>query len=160
MKLTVAFTALLVVATSNALAQAERNRDRQMAEAFYAKADRLFSSGNLAAWYDIFSPDVYFADTQGKRMDLSQFKQMIASMGWKYVQVTTTVRNVQLQNQEMAVWVERKMNYRVHLNSSWVPMTQTARYAETLVQSGAGWKITSCQQLVTDEPWTFKTGGG
>ncbi|MBC8063821.1 MAG: hypothetical protein H7Y17_03260, partial [Chlorobia bacterium] len=69
------------------------------------------------------------------------------------------VKNVQFQDQEVVVWIQHEMVWKEKSGNGWVSKKSTTRWAENLKQTPQGWKIKSSQQLMTNEPWTFKTNG-
>jgi hypothetical protein len=158
-----AFLSILTIlaVASIACAQEERPGARKEIEAFYAKGDAMVSSGHMAQYVTLFSPNFYFVDSDGRRQEFPTFRAnlMSAARVWKELKLKTTVKNVQLQDGEITVWVEEMLSHKELRNGKWVPMTQTTRYADGLGRVGNGWRFVSSQQLFTNEPWSFKTNG-
>jgi len=151
---------LLALAAISA-AQPEQGNVRQQAEAFFSKIDAGINSGKTATLFQMFEKDYYNVDLEGRRMDLAGFKKAI--MAWEKatrdMKSKTVVKNVQLQNQEAVVWTEQTMWWKAMRNGRWVQMKETSRWAEQLRWTDGGWKFSSSQQLMTNEPWSFKTNG-
>jgi hypothetical protein len=145
-----------------AVSQGERPNLRKDLENYFAKVDTYIEKGNMPAFWALFHPGYYTVDTQGKRMELPAYKQMINGMakGSKVVDSHIRVKNVQLQDQEAVAWIQHEMTWKEMENGRWVAKKSTTRWAENLVSSGSSWKFRSSQQLITNEPWTFKTNGG
>lgn len=155
---------MLVLSSVVALAQGEKPGLRKEMEAYYAKMDTTVEKGSLNSFFALFHPNYYVSDLDGKRMNLAQFKQMITGMAtspdMKLVSHKSNIKNVQLQDQEVVVWLENTMSWKEKSGNGWVVKKLTTRWAENLVASGSSYKIKSSQQLMTNEPWSFKTNGG
>lgn len=145
-----------------AVSQGERPNLRKELETWFGKVDTYIEKGNMTAFWSLFHPGYYTVDTQGKRMELPAYKQMINGMaqGSKVVDSNIRVKNVQLQDQEAVAWIQHELTWKENVNGKWLAKKSTTRWAENLVSSGGGWKFRSSQQLITNEPWTFKTNGG
>jgi hypothetical protein len=143
-------------------AQPERSDARQQAERHYAQMDAAINSGNMKAFLGMFLPSFYVTSKQGVRMDFRQFKEMVSSMqgSTRDVRSRTRVHNVQLQEQEVVVWIQQEMSWKTKQGRGWATQKSTSRWAETLVWSNGQWKFASSQELFVDEPWSFKTTGG
>lgn len=148
---------LACVAFANA--QDEMANARKMATSFFAQADMAINKGNTKAFYGMFAPGYYNVDTQGKQMSWSQFKSSISMFmkQAKDIHSTTEIKNVQLMSDEEVVWTEQVITYSVKSNGRWVKMKETSRWAENLKMVDGKWKFASSQQLMTNEPWSFKT---
>lgn len=144
-----------------AAAQGEKPGLRKEMEAYYAKVDTLIETGNMKGFWALFAPGYYMVDTDGKRMDMAGYKAMVNGMGasMKIVDSTIRVKNVQFQDKELVVWVQQEMTWKQQFEGRWKTMKSTTRWAENLVMVGGSWKFKSSQQLMTNEPWTFKTNG-
>jgi hypothetical protein len=142
-----------------ASAQEERASDRKMAEDLYAKCDAEIRSGNISAFLTHFSPGFYYVDANGKRTDFAQFKAELVGMvkAMKGMKEETRIKNVQLQNDELVVWVEMTFTYKVKHGTKWVTEAHKARSADSLARKNGSWVFTSSQELMTNEPWSFKT---
>ncbi len=152
---------MLVGGTLVASAQPESDTARIQAEAIYARADAAINRGNFNAFFGMFAPDFHMVDLQGKKSNFGQFKSMLMQQvkSMRDIHVRTRVWNVQLQTQEMSVWVQEELSWRQMSNGRMVPMNYTSRYCDTLRNDGGKWLFTYSQSLPTNEPWTFKTGG-
>lgn len=153
---------VLMLASVVAFAQGEKPGLRKEMEAYYAKMDSIVMNGKLSTFFGLFHPNYYVSDLDGKRMNLAEFKQMIGGMAssMKIVSHKSTIKNVQLQDQEAVVWLQNEMVWKEPSGSKWVTKKVTTRWAENLVPSNGSWKLKSSQQLMTNEPWSFKTNGG
>jgi hypothetical protein len=150
---------LLSALAAFAAAQPEDVSLRKEMEGFYAKTERLIESNSPQAW-SLFHPGYVMVDTQGKRSNLGQFKQMVQSMmsTSKMVNMQFNVKHVRRGINEAYVWLEEVAIFKQKVNGKWEEMKMTNRWAETLVKSGNSWKFMYSQQLPTDEPWPFKVG--
>jgi hypothetical protein len=150
---------VLLAITAGAAAQNERPSARKEAEDMFHKMDWAVNSGHMAAYWSMFAPDYYTVDTEGHRMTLSQMKGMVAGYmkTGRHPHSVTTVKNVQLMDKEEVVWIEQKFSWEQNMNGHWMPMVQTTRWAENLKTVDGAWKFGSSQQLMTNEPWSFKT---
>ncbi len=166
MKLNVAFGRivlglLLVVSSMAAMAQNEKSGLRKEMETYYSKMDSMVMKAELNPFFALFDSNYYVSDLDGKRMNLAEFKQMIKGMvnnpGMKLVSHKSNIKNVQLQNQEAVVWIENVVTWKEKSGNGWATKKMTTRWAENLVSSSGSWKIKSSQQLMTNEPWSFKT---
>lgn len=149
----------LIACFGAANAQNEQENARKMATALFARADSLVNAGKYAAFLNMFAPGYYSVDLQGKRMTYGQLKHDVMGMSKmaRSIHSTTTVKNVQLMNDEEVVWTEQKVQYSIKRNGRWVSMIETTRWAENLKMVDGQWKFASSQQLMTNEPWSFKT---
>jgi hypothetical protein len=161
MKAKLVLGVLLTALSVGAFAQAERTQTRKEVEAFFAKFDSYINSGNLNGLFTMFDPGYYSVDTQGKRTYFPQWKAMVKSMtsSTKDVKSKITVKNVQLQDKEAVAWIQQQIWYKVNSGGRWMAKTETTRWAEQLKMTPSGWKSSSSQQLITNEPWSFKTNG-
>jgi hypothetical protein len=150
-----ALSALAVVAH----AQDERPDVRKQAESFIRAMDKAINTRNSTAFFTMFSPDYYTVDTQGRRTSYLAFKSNTqeSMKAMREVKSTTTVKNVQLQNSEIVVWTEQQLKFLANIDGKWQPLVSTSRWAETLKRDGDSFKFTSSQQLMLNEPWSFKT---
>lgn len=154
----------LMLAAVSVFAQGERPGLRKEMEAFYMKWDKAVMGKSLDAVWAFYHKGYYMVDTDGKRSNYPEVKNMITqyAKAMKMVSSKTRIWNVQLQNAEAVVWVQAEMVWKEQAGAGkWVTKKSTTRWAENLVQGGAnGWLFRSSQQLMTNEPWTFKTTGG
>ncbi|CAN5432968.1 hypothetical protein BH11ARM1_BH11ARM1_15110 [soil metagenome] len=151
----------LVAACAAANAQNERDSTRKMAEDYFMKADMAINKGDVSGFLNMFAPSYYSVDTDGKRMEWSTFRSQVMGMmkSTKNVHSTIMIKNVQLMDNEIVVWTQQQLKYSVNQNGKWMPMVSTTRWAENLKKVDGKWKFASSQQLMTNEPWTFKTTG-
>lgn len=157
------FVFALAVMAVSAFAQSERPGLRKEMEAFYQKWDKAVMGKSLDNVWAFFHKGYYMVDTNGKRMNYPEYKNMIIqySKSMKMVSSRTRIWNVQLQDQEAVVWVQSEMVWKEPSGKGWVTKKSTTRWGENLVPGGKnGWLFRSSQQLMTNEPWTFKTSGG
>ncbi|HJP83168.1 MAG TPA: hypothetical protein VJ835_06635 [Fimbriimonadaceae bacterium] len=164
MRLKLICAVALVAAAISTFAQGENPALRRQMENIFAKMDQYVMTDNMPAMWAMFHPGYYSVDTEGKRMTLAQFKAMVNGYrrSSKMVNCKTRIWNVQLQDQEAVVWVQQEMTWKEPAgNGRWAVKKSTTRWAENLVHGGPlGWQFKSSQQLMTNEPWTFKTTGG
>ncbi|HEY0867232.1 MAG TPA: nuclear transport factor 2 family protein [Fimbriimonas sp.] len=156
MKTTSSLLVLAVLSVSAiSSAQSERSSDRAQAIALFHRADSLFNSGRYNAYFSLFTPGFYQVDADGNRIHKARFKAaaMSALDGVQNARMKNTIKNVQLTDNELMVWVEERLSYRTGRG----PMVLTSRYAYNLVRAPGGWAFASAQQLPTNEPWSFKT---
>ena len=149
----------LVACVALAAAQSEENQNRKMAESFFAQLDASINKNKPTVFFSMLAPGYYNVDTDGHKMTYSQFKAGVMQM-WsnaKDVTSTTTIKNVQLMNDEEVVWTQQVMTWKMRKGNGWVTMKETTRWAENLKMVDGKWKLASSQQLMTNEPWTFKT---
>lgn len=158
MKMKSLLSLLLVMGIAVSFAQPERDAARRDAEALYKKEDALINAGKMNAFMNLFTEDFRYVDQQGKRMNRNQFFAMVKSgMGMSGMKVSNRVWNVQLQDKELAVWVQMEFHWKERKNGRTVPMKATSRFCDTLRMTDEGWKFSYCQELPVDEHWTFKT---
>lgn len=152
---------MLALLSTSVFAQGEKPGLRKEMEEYFAKVDRLIVAGNVNGYLALLAPEYYTADTEGKRMEKAAYRQMITGMAAasKVTKSWIRVKNVQYQDQEAVVWIQHEMTWKEKSGSGWVSKKSTTRWAENLKQTPQGWKIKSSQQLMTNEPWTFKTNG-
>jgi len=164
MKSRIAFVFALALMSVAVFAQGERPGLRKEMEAFYLKWDKAVMGTSLNNVWAFFHKGYYMVDTDGKRMNYPEFKNMITqyAKSMKMVSTRTRIWNVQLQNAEAVVWVQNEMVWKEPAGAGkWATKKSTTRWAENLVPGGPhGWLFRSSQQLMTNEPWTFKTSGG
>lgn len=162
MKLKVIWVLALTVISALSFSQGERPNLRKELEDWFSKVDTYIEKSNYNAYWALFHPGYYLVDTQGKRMELPAYKQLIKAMAanGQVIDSHYRVKNVQLQEQEAVAWVQHELTWKEKVNGRWVAKKSTTRWAENLVSAGSGWKFRSSQQLITNEPWTFKTNGG
>jgi hypothetical protein len=157
------FVFALAAMAAASFAQGERPGLRKEMEAFYQKWDKAVMGKSLDDVWAFYHKGYYMVDTEGKRTNYPELKNMIIqySKSMKMVSSRTRIWNVQLQNQEAVVWVQSEMVWKEPSGKGWVTKKETTRWGENLVQGGKnGWLFRSSQQLMTNEPWTFKTSGG
>lgn len=161
MKTKVILGLVLSLTSAMALSQGEKPGLRKEMETFYEKLDNIVEKGTVQQFFTLFDPSYYLVDTQGKRMNFAQFKQMVNGMaqGAKIVKSESRIKNVQLQDQEAVVWIQNEMVWKERSGNGWATKKSTTRWAENLVRKGNTWRFKSSQQLMTDEPWSFKTTG-
>ena len=149
----------MLACVSMAHAQDEMAIARKAATALFAQADSYVNKGKLSMFYAMFAPGYYSVDTQGSKMWMADFKAGMS--GWmksvKDFHATTEVKNVQLMSDEEVVWTERTVTFLMKMNGRWSKMKETTRWAENLKLVNGKWKFASSQQLITNEPWSFKT---
>lgn len=152
---------VLTLASVMALGQGEKPGLRKEMEAFYGKMDAIIVKGTVKEFFTLFDPSYYLVDTEGQRMSLAQFKQMVNGMaqGAKMVSYVSRIKNVQLQDQEAVVWIQNEMVWKEKSGNGWATKKSTTRWAENLIRKGNSWRFKSSQQLMTNEPWSFKTNG-
>jgi hypothetical protein len=152
----------LLAITASAAAQNERDSARKAAEAMFHKMDWAINTGHMASYWSMFAPGYYSVDTEGRLYTLSQVRAMVAGAmnSGRNAHSTTAVKNVQLMDKEEVVWIEQRFSWEQNMNGHWMPMVQTTRWAENLKMVNGAWKFGSSQQLMTNEPWSFKTNGG
>lgn len=152
---------VLMIASVMALGQGEKPGLRKEMEAFYGKMDGYIVKDNIKAFFALFDSSYYLVDTEGRRMSLAEFKQMVQGMAHaaKMVSCVSRIKNVQLQDREAVVWIQTEMVWKEKSGNGWATKKSTTRWAENLVRSGNSWKFKSSQQLMTNEPWSFKTNG-
>ena len=139
--LVIAF-ALLSVA---GFAQGENAALRKQMETFFAKVDKYMVTDNVEALWPLFHPGYYAVDTEGRRMELPAFKDMVNQMrrSSKLVSAKTRIWNVQLQDQEAVAWIQQELVWKEPSGSgNWVSKKSTTRWAENLVRGGpGGWRF-------------------
>jgi hypothetical protein len=163
MKTKFLFVVALCMSAISAFAQSEESNLRKQMETIFAKWDKVVMGDSVAAAWPFFHKGYYLVDTEGRRMNFPEFKQMVIQMSKsaKMVSSRTRIWNVQLQEQEAVVWVQNEMVWKEQAGGKWSTKKSTTRWAENLVRGGIhGWQFRSSQQLMTNEPWTFKTTGG
>lgn len=164
MRSKIVFGFVLMLASVAAFGQGEKPGLRKEMEAYYAKMDATIMKNDLKTFFAMFHPNYYVSDLDGKRMTFPEFKQMIGGMannpGMKLVSHKSIIKNVQLQDTEAVVWLENQMAWKEKSGNGWVTKKLTTRWAENLMPSGSSWRFKSSQQLMTNEPWSFKTNGG
>jgi len=163
MKTKFLFVVALCLSAVSTFAQSEETSLRKQMEAIFLKWDKVVMGDSLAAVWPFFHKGYYMVDTEGRRMNFPEFKQMVIQMAKssKMVSTRTRIWNVQLQDQEAVVWVQNEMVWKEQAGGKWATKRATTRWAENLVRGGIhGWQFRSSQQLMTNEPWTFKTTGG
>lgn len=163
MKARILLALVVMMASVTSFSQGENPALRKAMESFYLKYDKTVMGDSLGALWPFYHKGYYLVDTEGKRMSYPEFKQMITQYAgsMKMVSSRTRIWNVQLQNQEAVAWVQSEMVWKEPAgNGKWATKKMTTRWAENLVRGGAhGWQLRSSQQLMTNEPWTFKTNG-
>ena len=149
----------MLTCVAMAHAQDEMASARRATTALFAQADSYVNKGKLSKFYGMFAPGYYSVDTQGNKMWMSDFKAGMG--GWmksvKDIHAKTEIKNVQLMNDEEVVWTERVMTFKMKMNGRWTTMKETSRWAENLKMVNGKWMFASSQQLITNEPWSFKT---
>lgn len=155
------FVAILALFAIQAFAQGEKAGLRKDVETFFAKFDANIGAGNLPGLFSMYSPAYYSVDTQGKRTAWAQWKAGVSQMSkmTKNAKSKIMVKNVQLQEGEVVAWIQQEFWYSVKEGNRWVTKKSTSRWAETLKPTDGGFRFISSQELMTNEPWTFKTNG-
>jgi len=151
---------MALMATSiSAFAQNENANTRQAAEAFFHKYDQMINKGDLNGYMGLLTKDYTSVDKQGKSMNKAELRAYISGMmpSSRNFHSVTTVKNVQLQSEEASVWVVNVMTMEQKVNGRWQKVKMTSRFCETLTRAEGPWKIKYSQELMTDEPWSFKT---
>ena len=161
MKMKLILGVLLSLLAVQVFAQGERPEVRKQVENFFAKFDAYIGAKDTKGLFTLFAPGYYSVDKQGKRTELAEWKKGVlgANKTTKDIKSHIQIKNVQLQDQEIVVWIQQKITYTSKQNGKWVTATSTSRWAETLKATDAGLKSVSSQELFTNEPWTFKTNG-
>ncbi|MCC7230027.1 MAG: nuclear transport factor 2 family protein [Fimbriimonadaceae bacterium] len=156
------FVAILALFAIQAFAQGEKPGLRKDVEAFFAKFDANIASGNLAGLFSMYSPAYYSVDAQGKRTSWAQWKAGVSQITkvTKNAKSKISVKNVQLQEGEVVAWIQQEFWYASKEGDRWVAKKFTTRWAETLKPTDGSFRLISSQELMTNEPWTFKTNGG
>jgi hypothetical protein len=149
----------MVACVAFANAQDEAANARRMATNFFERIDNAINKGKVDTYFTMLAPGYYTVDTEGHRMNVPQLKSMVAGMmrATRGVHSETVVKNVQLMDQEEVVWTEQTMTWSEKKGNGWVKMKETTRWAENLKMVGGAWRLASSQQLMTNEPWSFKT---
>ena len=157
--MTILVLPLLAVA---AYGQPEDAQLRRELQAYYAQIDKHVAAGDCDAIMRMMDPGLVLVDTEGNRASYADMKAMVEEIrkSMKGAKSHTAVKHVRRQGSDEAVaWIEMTMHYRTNQNGKWVPVKSTHRYAETLRRTPSGWKVFYAQELPTNEPWSFKTGG-
>lgn len=159
MKLKWMLSLMLIVGAGAAMAQPEVFAARHQATAMYRIADGAINRGDFKTFFMMFAPDFHAVDLQGKKSNFGQFKAGIGKQlkTMRDIHIHTRVWNVQLQNKEIAVWVQEELSWKQMTKGRWVPMTYTSRYCDTIRRDGDRWFYTYSQALPMDETWSFKT---
>lgn len=156
MKAKLVLTFLLGATSMAAFAQPEDAQLRRDLRDHYARADRLMAARNIPGLMKMTHGSFVSVNKQGRRMSRNEHQEWLRGLrGTK-----TVLKHVRTQGSEEAVsWIEVVLTRMQNRGGRWVAMKSTHRYSETLKMTSAGWKATYRQELPTDEPWSFKTGG-
>lgn len=162
MKLRAILAFALMAFSVACFAQAEDPALRKDLERFFARFDRMMAEGKNKQLFDLMAADYVNVDTQGKRMDKAQFKAAIMGMmgSVKDMHSKTLVKHVRGSGNEAVAWCEEVYTWKQKSGNGWTPMKMTSRWAESLRRTpSGGWVFFYSQELPTNEPWSFKTGG-
>jgi ketosteroid isomerase-like protein len=141
--------AILGLCGAIAFAQGESPIVRKEIEAVYEKWDRLVAKQDLKSLLAMIDKSFVMTDAEGKTMNYADMKKQMSSMvgSVRDCKSQITVNQIQEQGNEVVAWVTMKSSFKMKDGSKWVPVSFTARVAETLRKINGEWKFVAAQEL-------------